>query len=207
MRHRYNRFLGYNNRLLGTNNRLLLLDRVLLVPKPVISETWRLHFGTLGDPFSDPGVPRDTLGVQISISMDLGWILGPSWDHIGVTLVTCWWFGGTKITAWNGGHFFVILGVEYCSNLMAGCAETMVNTRCFARCFRCRTAVWLAGLAGAAKAEITRSGGGKTWSWGPLTNIHRMLQGIKTWGTEELMNCRNCNELRNCEISLSAWWP
>ncbi len=37
-----------------------MLDRDIFCPKPVIWEAWRLHFGTLGHHFGDPGVP--TLG-------------------------------------------------------------------------------------------------------------------------------------------------
>ena len=64
----------------------------VLVPKPVIWESWGLHFGTQRDHLGAPGVPGDT--PQATWGSRLGFlsILGGFWDplgtHFGVILVT-----------------------------------------------------------------------------------------------------------------------
>jgi len=64
----------------------------VLVPKPVIWESWGLHFGTLGDHLGDPGVPGDTLqdtwGSRPRFLSILGGFWYPFGTHFGVILVT-----------------------------------------------------------------------------------------------------------------------
>ena len=65
----------------------------VVVPKPVISEAWGLHWGTLGDHLGDPGVPGDTPQDTLGPSPGFVSIFDGFWDplgvHFGAILVTC----------------------------------------------------------------------------------------------------------------------
>ena len=63
-----------------------------LAPKGRLLETWRLHFGTLGDQFGDPGVyrdtPQDTFGSRPRFLSIFGGFLDPPGTHLGTSWVT-----------------------------------------------------------------------------------------------------------------------
>ena len=56
----------------------LTAEIVTFISKPVILQTWRLHFNTLSDHFGDPGIHRD--------AQQAPFLSAPYWHPIGTTL-------------------------------------------------------------------------------------------------------------------------